>query len=177
MYRFWIKVANRIDSLNERVGEYTSLLNVGLIVLVCFDVFYRYLLNRSFAWLTELEWHFFALLFLLGAGFSWKHDRHVRVDLFYDRFGKRDKALVDALGSLFFLIPWSLTFLVVSWKYAMASYEIKEASPDPGGLPALYPIKFAVSLGMVLLFLQALANLIKNLEVLFTGASKPSDQA
>lgn len=176
MHSTWIRVSKGIDTLNEKIGEYTSLLNVGLIVLVCFDVIYRYLLNRSYAWLTELEWHFFALIFLLGAGYSWRHNRHVRVDLFYDRFGIRDRALVDAVGSVVFLIPWSLTFLAVSWNYAMASFGIREASPDPGGLPAFYPIKFAVPLGMLLLFLQGIANLIKNLEVLFTGAERRSNE-
>jgi TRAP-type mannitol/chloroaromatic compound transport system permease small subunit len=152
------------DRLNERIGKGVAWLNIGLIILVCGDVFTRYLLNKTSPWVTELEWHLFSLIFLLGAGFAWKHDRHVRVDLFYARFSKRDRAMVDAIGALIFLLPWSLLMLVVSWKYAAASFAIRETSPDPGGLPAFYPIKFAICLGMLLLALQAAGQLYRDLK-------------
>ncbi len=168
MLPFLEKVVHAINRLNERVGEYASWLNVVLIFLVCIDVFNRYLLNVSTAWMTELEWHLFALIFLLSAGYSWKHDRHVRVDLFYVKFSTRNKAMVDALGSIFFLIPWTFALLVVSWKYAWKSLEIRESSPDPGGLAAFYPIKFALCIGLFLLLLQAVSQLISHLHIWLT---------
>ncbi|MBK8042979.1 MAG: TRAP transporter small permease subunit [Haliscomenobacter sp.] len=169
MRPFFISVATGIDRINERVGEWASWLNVVLVLLVCVDVFNRYALNYTAAWVAELEWHLFALVFLLGAGFAWKHDRHVRVDLFYVRFQPKDKALTDIVGTLFFLLPWSFTLMVVSWRYAWKSFLIRETSPDPGGIPALYWIKFAISAGMLLLFLQGIARLIHNLQAWRTG--------
>lgn len=133
MRPFFISVATGIDRINERVGEWASWLNVVLVLLVCVDVFNRYALNYTAAWVAELEWHLFALVFLLGAGFAWKHDRHVRVDLFYVRFQPKDKALTDIVGTLFFLLPWSFTLMVVSWRYAWKSFLIRETSPDPRG--------------------------------------------
>ena len=160
------------DQINEQIGRRVAWLNLVLILLVCLDVFARYLLNKTSPWVTELEWHLFSLIFLLSAGYSWKHDRHVRVDLFYVRFPVKDKAMVNALGTLFFLLPWSLLMLVVSWRYAMTSFRIRETSPDPGGLPAFYPIKFAICLGMALLAMQAISQLIRDLKGWLGTAAK-----
>lgn len=157
-------ISNFIDEINERVGRAVAWLNVALILLVCLDVFARYLLNKSNPWVTELEWHFFSVIFLLGAGYAWKHDRHVRVDLFYARFSPMEKAMVNALGAILFLLPWSLLMLRVSFRYALTSFRIRETSPDPGGLPAFYPIKFAICIGVTLLALQGIGQLIKDLK-------------
>ncbi len=105
----------------------------------------------------ELEWHLFGLIFLLGAGYAFRHDRHVRVDLFYAKFSAKDKALVNLFGGLILLIPWTAILIYVSFEYATIA--IGEGSPDPGGLPARYIIKFAITAGMVLLFLQGLASI------------------
>ena len=130
------------------------------MLLVCCDVIYRYLFNDTEAWIMELEWHMFALIFLLGAGFAFKHDRHVRVDLFYANFSEKDKALVNMLGGILFLIPWCLLIIIASFQYAGVSFVIRETSPDPGGLPARYLIKYAITVGGVLLLLQAIANVL-----------------
>ena len=104
----------------------------------------------------ELEWHLFALIFLLSAAYTLKEDKHVRVDLFYDRFSARDKAWVNIIGTIFLLVPWCLVLLWVSFDYAYGSWMIREGSPDPGGLPARYVIKFGIGLAFVLLLIQAL---------------------
>jgi TRAP-type mannitol/chloroaromatic compound transport system permease small subunit len=155
------KIAGAIDRLNETVGRLVAWLTTALVLLVMGDVILRYLFNTSKAWTIELEWHLFALIFLFGAGYALKHDRHVRVDLFYTRFSKRDKALVNLIGGLIFLIPWCLLILFSAWKYAMESFRIREMSPDPGGLPALYYIKFAIVIGIGLLLLQGISEVIR----------------
>jgi len=81
----------------------------------------------------ELEWHIFALIFLLAAGFTLKHDKHVRVDLFYEKMNKKDKAWINVLGILLFLIPWCVLIIKTSFHYAYSSFEMGETSPDPGG--------------------------------------------
>ena len=100
-----------IDQLNEKVGSAVSWLTFGLVVFVCYDVFNRRIFNDTAAWIPELEWHLFALVFLLGAGYSLRHDKHVRVGLFYSKFEEKDKALVNLIGSLFFLIPWCVIII------------------------------------------------------------------
>lgn len=160
MEQFFRRLSLRINQLNERVGQAVSWLTTALVGLVCFDVVTRYLVNDTKIWIMELEWHLFALIFLLGAGYALKHDRHVRVDLFYARFSKRDQALVDLVGTLVLLIPWCLLLIVVSTRYAVTSYLDGETSADPGGLPARFIIKSSISLGIFLLLLQAVAQAI-----------------
>jgi TRAP-type mannitol/chloroaromatic compound transport system permease small subunit len=163
---FWKSVSNGIDVINERVGQAVSWLTTILVILVCFDVIVRYIFSDTSAWIMELEWHLFALVFLLGAGYTYKHDKHVRVDLFYTNLSKRDQAWVDLVGNVVFLLPWCLLIIYAASKYAYSSFLIRETSPDPGGLPALYLIKFAVVAGIALLLLQAISKIIQSIYVI-----------
>ena len=155
-----------IHRLNYRVGKAASWLTTALMLLVCVDVVIRYLFNDTQAWIIELEWHLFGLIFLLGAGYAFKHDRHVRVDVFYANFSERDKAWVNLIGGLVFLLPWAAVLTFVSFEYATIAYRIGEGSPDPGGLPARYIIKYAVTAGLGLLLLQGIANIIDSILLL-----------
>jgi TRAP-type mannitol/chloroaromatic compound transport system permease small subunit len=154
-------IADAIDRLNEAIGRAVAWLTTALVLLVCIDVFFRYLLDRTANWVMELEWHLFSMIFLLGAAYTLKHDRHVRVDLFYERFSKRDQALVNLVGSLLFLLPWSVLLCWVSAGYAWEAFQSGEASPNPGGLALFWPIKAMIPLGLFLLFLQGIAQLIR----------------
>ena len=160
--------AQGIDALNNWIGKTISWLTTILVVLVCFDVITRYLFSDTQAWIMELEWHLFALTFLLGAAYCFLHDKHVRVDLFYAKFSDKDKAMVNFIGALLFLIPWCIVIIKVSYDYALQSYLMGETSPDPGGLPALYIVKFAITIGVFLLLLQAISSLIKSGLTLFS---------
>jgi len=152
------RIARLANQVNETVGRAVSWLTVALVILVCFDVAARYFFSASQAWMMELEWHFFSLIFLLGAGYALKHDRHVRVDLFYANFSEKDKAWTDLVGSIIFLIPWCILIIYFSFNYAYSSFLDGEGSPDPGGLPARYVIKFAIVTGVGLLLLQTIGK-------------------
>ena len=173
---FLLRLANFIDLLNERIGKAVSWLTTLLVVVVIVDVLMRYALKQSKNYITELEWHLFALIFLLGAAYTLKHDKHVRVDLFYDKFSKRDKAMVNFWGTLIFLIPWCLLILYASYGYAWESWFINERSPNPDGLPARYLIKFALVFGIGLLLLQAISTLIRSYHIL-QGAESDSEES
>lgn len=151
------KFINIVNVINENIGKVAAWLTGILVVLVCGRVLGRMIFDSEPVWLPELEWHLFAMIFLLGAGYTLKHDKHVRVDLFYAKFPKKDKALVDLVGALLFLIPWCCLIIYVSYDYAMGSFKILEGSPNPNGLPFRFIVKFAITIGACLLFLQALA--------------------
>ena len=72
-------------------------------------------------------------------------------------FSKKDKALVNLVGALLFLIPWCCLIIWVSYDYALGSFKILEGSPNPNGLPFRFIIKSAITIGASLLLLQALA--------------------
>jgi TRAP-type mannitol/chloroaromatic compound transport system permease small subunit len=175
MQKLLHKLPRWIDRLNGWVGRLTAWLTVPLVLLVCFDVLARKVFNFSKIWIMDLEWHLFALLFLLAAGYALKHNRHVRVDLFYAKFSKKDKALVDFWGTLLFLIPWCVAVSVYAFGYARESFRLNEGATEPGGLPARYLIKFAMVAGILLLLLQAVALLLDSLFVLLKKGEPDSE--
>jgi TRAP-type mannitol/chloroaromatic compound transport system permease small subunit len=158
-----------IKTLIAAFGQWSAWLNLVLVVLICVDVALRYIFNYSANWVIETEWHLFGLIFLLGSAYTLQEDKHVRVDLYYDTFSDRKKALVDILGAVFFLIPWSITGIVTCYKYASNSFYIREGSPNPDGLPALYIIKYVMVLAFILLLLQALVSISEKVKSLKTG--------
>lgn len=151
-----------IDNFTEKVGYLTSWLTTIMIVVVCYDVFTRYLLKKSYVGVQELEWHLFAAIFLLGASYTLKHDKHVRVDILYTRFSFRNKAWINLLGCSFFLIPFAVLIIWASKDFVLNSFIIKEVSPDPGGLHARYILKALIPIGSSLLFLQAFSLAFKS---------------
>ena len=146
-----------IERLTTWIGKTSSWVSVFLVFIICLDVLLRYCFNNTQSWIIELEWHLFALIFLLGGAYALKADQHVRVDVWYTKRTAKTKAWVNLLGTVLFLIPWCLIIIYTSYNYAENSWAIGESSPDPGGLPARYIIKFAIPVGFSLLFLQALS--------------------
>jgi TRAP-type mannitol/chloroaromatic compound transport system permease small subunit len=161
------KVINIINNITERVGKIASWCAVLMVIIISLDVIIRYLFKFTFIWIIELEIYLFGFLFLLGSGYALKHEKHVRVDVFYSKLTAKGKAIIDILGGLLYLVPWCCITVSASWKYAYSSFLIGESSPQPGGLPALYILKFAIALGFFLLLLQGIAHILKALTILF----------
>ncbi|MBK8506344.1 MAG: TRAP transporter small permease subunit [Saprospiraceae bacterium] len=159
-------ILNLIERCSLFTGKVASWITTFLVFLICTDVFMRYFLNESHVWVSELECHLFAAVFLLGSAYALNKDAHVRVDLFYANFSELKKAYVNLFGVILFLIPWCLIVIRASFKYARNSYMINETSPDPGGLPALWIVKCLIVLSFVLLLLEALSLSIKSAEVI-----------
>ena len=155
------------DGLNEKIGFGVSWLTTVLVLVVCYDVFTRYLLKNSVVAVQELEWHLFAVIFLIGAGYTLKHGRHVRVDVFYGQFSTRTKAWVDLLGSLLFLIPFCLLAIWSSKQFVLNAFTIGETSPDPGGLPARFVLKSAIPLGFFLVLIQGVSLVFQSFVKIF----------
>lgn len=153
-------IANFIDALNERVGR-TAIWLVLLSALVSAgNASFRYLFGMSSNGMLEIQWYMFSLIFLLGAGYTLKHDGHVRIDVIYGHLSRRVQAAIDIFGALVFLLPVALFITKMSWDMFLLSYQINEGSPDAGGL-LRWPIKLAIPLGFALLSLQGVSEVIK----------------
>jgi len=157
------KFISVVDKINDRIGKSISWLTLLLILLVCFDVLRRFFLNKTDAWVMELEWHMFGIIFLLGAAYTFKESKHVRVDLFYSQFDIKNKAFVNIVGAVVLLIPFCIILIYVTFNYAYDSYLLREGSPDPGGLPYRFIIKSMIPVAMILLLLQAIAEVFRNI--------------
>lgn len=157
-----------IDAFSEWSGRAISWLVLAMALVIGFDVVMRYLFQRGSVALQELEWHLFALVFLLGAAYTFKHDDHVRVDVVYQsRFmNARRRAWVDLLGGLFLLLPFCLLIIVASWPFVASAFIVGEGSPDPGGLPYRFLLKAAIPLGFFLLLLQGIAHMLRSARTL-----------
>ncbi len=167
------KFVRFVDGLNERVGSVVSWFTTLLVLTVCLDVFTRYFLRRSSVAVQELEWHFFAVIFLLASAWALKHNKHVRVDVLYMNFKPRNQALVNLIGSLLFLLPFAVIAIWSSQNFVLNSFRIGEVSPDPGGLPARYILKAMIPLGFSLILLQGLALAARSLDRFIHGGEDP----
>lgn len=156
------RLINFLEAINEFAGRLFSWATVIMVILICIEVVLRYLFNRSLIWMVELEIYLFAFSFLLAAGYAFKHDKHVRVDLFYTNFSPRKKAWINFLGGIFFLVPWCVISIIGCLKYANISWRIGEVSQQPGGLPAVYLLKYCIVLGFILLLIQAIASILNS---------------
>jgi len=146
-----------IDSTNEAVGRMVSWVSLLLVLVVFVDVVMRYLFRTSFVFTQELEWHLFAFIFLIGAGYTLLHDGHVRVDIIYQRLSVKGRAWVNLIGVILFLIPGCWLVISTSWKFVGNSFSVLEGSPDPGGIPYRFIIKGTMTVGYALLLLQGLS--------------------
>lgn len=132
----------------------------------------RYVFDAGFIWVQESVTWMHAMVFMLGAAYALHHEEHVRVDIFYRGMPPRRRAVVDVLGVLLFLLPFCAYLVVESWDFVAASWSIREASRESGGLPYPFvPMLKSVLLVMpVLLSLQGLSLLLKSLRTMRSTA-------
>ena len=157
--RLYIKL---IDGLNEYIGIFVSWLTTFMVLIVFYDTVMRYAFEKGNVAIQELEWHIFAVVFLVGAAYALKNGSHVRVDIIYTRLNTKTKAWIDLLGSLFFLLPFAVMVIYSTENFIANSWAVKEISPDPGGLPARYALKAMIPIGFTLLILQGISEMFKN---------------
>lgn len=155
-----------IDAVNDWVGRAASWLTLLLVVVTTYDVVMRYLFRKSFVFIQEMEWHLFAIMFLIAAGYTHLKGDHVRVDIFYARMSPRKKAWVDLVFGLLFLFPTALLLIWTSIPFVSASVKVLEGSPDPGGIPARFLLKATLPLGFILIGLQGISETIKAIFVI-----------
>lgn len=161
-----IQVARRIDRFINAIGKFAYWIVLVMIGVGVWNVLGRYIgnaigQNLSSNGLIETQWYLFDIVFLLGAAYTLQKNEHVRVDVFYAQFSRRKKAIADLLGTLFFLLPFSVLVIYFSWSSVLRSWRVRETSPDPGGL-IRYPIKTMILVSFALLILQGISDAIKN---------------
>ncbi|MGR9072505.1 MAG: TRAP transporter small permease subunit [Gammaproteobacteria bacterium] len=163
LLKFSRMLAGLIDSLNERVGRLVSWLTLAMVVVTFSIVVLRYALNAGWIAMQESVGYMHALVFMLGVAYTLKHDGHVRVDILYQRLGIKGRAWIDFFGTLFLLFPVAGYILWSSWEYVGDSWEIRESSGSPGGLPGVYLVKTSILLMAFLLILQGISLALTSL--------------
>ncbi|MBN7797236.1 TRAP transporter small permease subunit [Parahaliea mediterranea] len=162
-------IIRAIDNFTDYSGRALAWLAVAMALLTTLVVLLRYGLNMGSIAAQEAITYMHGTLFTLGAAYTLRHDGHVRVDIFYRRFTPRTRAWINSLGGIVFLLPLCVFLCGVSWNYVAESWSIRESSPEPGGIPAVFLLKSLLPLMAATLFLQALAETLRNTELLLRG--------
>ena len=150
---------NTIDRITLYVAYLTAFILVFLVLLVVFDATSRYLFSAGSTALQELEWHFFDVVILLSIAYTLRNNAHVRVDIFYEKFSPKVKALVNIISFVFFVLPLSFLIIYIGIGFVELSFVQHEASSDPGGLKYRWIVKSLMPLAFTLLAIQAFKEL------------------
>ncbi len=168
--RQWIPL---IDSVNKRVGESIRWFAIAMVLLQFAIVMLRYLFGISFIFFSEAVLYMHAAMFMLGAGYTMLVDGHVRVDIFYANFSQRKRAIINLFGHIVFLLPMCVLISMMSWKFVLNSWKILEGPISVGGIPASYLLKTIIPLFCILLVIQAIAAISRDV-LLIVGHTKPT---
>jgi TRAP-type mannitol/chloroaromatic compound transport system permease small subunit len=161
-----------IDRFTDHCGRALAWLCLGMALLTALVVVLRYGFNVGSILAQEAVIYMHGGLFLLGTAYALKSGAHVRVDIFYRAFSPRTRAWIDSLGGIVFLLPLCVFILVSSWNYVQESWAMREASPEPGGIPAVFLLKSLIPLAAVNLALQGTAEVLRNALFLVEGESR-----
>lgn len=155
-----LPIARAIDAVNGWIGRLFAWLILVAVVVSAGNAIIRKSFNiSSNSWL-ELQWYLFGAVFLMCAAWAMRDDEHVRVDVVSSRLSPRGRAIVDLIGHLFFLMPFAVLMIWLSWPFFMSSYLSGEQSSNAGGL-IRWPAKLFVLTGFVSFFVQGLSEIIK----------------
>ncbi len=157
-------VVNFFEKSNKVIGEYISWFIIFMVIIQLIIVMARYIFGIGFLKLQELLIYLHGLSFTLAAGYTLLNDEHVRVDLIYRASSDMYKSIINILGSLFFLIPFCLITYSTSLPYVKRSWKIFEGSPETSGLNAVYLLKTALIIFPLLLLIQAVSIIYRNIK-------------
>jgi len=163
-----VRIAMRIQAANAVLGRACAWLTLFLVLGTACVVVLRYAFGIGATALQEAVMYAHALTFMGTAAWALQREAHVRVDIFYQNFSARKKALVDSSGHLFLLLPMCLFLGWNSWGYVANSWAIHETSGESGGLGFMYLQKSIILLLVVSLLLQCCADLVLLIKQLLT---------
>lgn len=155
------RFSEQLDSFSNLIGKSISWLTLAMVLVMTLVVVLRYGFNIGWIWLQESVLYFHALVLMLAMAYTIKVDEHVRVDIFYRRFSKKNKNKVNLIGHLLFLFPTCLFVLFMSWNYVAQSWSVMETSQEAGGLPILFVLKSLLVITPILMIFQGVNEIIK----------------
>jgi TRAP-type mannitol/chloroaromatic compound transport system permease small subunit len=160
-----LKFSQGIDWFSDHVGRTIRWLVLASVLISAGNAIIRKVFNFSSNSFLEIQWYLFAGVFLLGAGFAFLRNVHVRIDFISSKLSKRTNTLIDIAGIVIFLMPLCVIMVWLSWPFFYSAWVSGEMSQNAGGL-IRWPAYLLMPLGFGLLLLQALSELIKRVAFL-----------
>jgi len=164
-YLRWIEV------VSEYSGRFASYLILVLVVVVCFDVFMRYLFNSPTVWAFDAALHLYSIAFLVGGAWVLKVNAHIKVDVLYNLFPPRVRAIINLMCYLFLLFPLCYFLVKDGSVYAYTSWKMSEVSRTSPLHEPIWPLKTFIPIAFLLLWLQAIVGFLRDLAILKKGTS------
>jgi TRAP-type mannitol/chloroaromatic compound transport system permease small subunit len=177
-----LKLSNVIDRINHAIGQLIMWLVLGAVLISAGNAIMRKAFDLgSNAWL-EIQWYLFSAVFMLGAGYVWLKNGHVRIDFISSKLSKRTNTIIDILGMLVFTVPLSIILVWLSWPVFERAWVSGEMSQNAGGL-IRWPVLLLIPVGFAILTAQCVSELIKRFAFLqgklpepFTVEHEKSDE-
>jgi TRAP-type mannitol/chloroaromatic compound transport system permease small subunit len=160
-----LKLSAGIDAVASQIGRLIRWLVLASVLISAGNAIIRKTFNISSNAFLEIQWYLFAGVFLLGSGFAFMRNVHVRIDFISGRLSKRTNAIIDVLGIIVFLIPLCAIMVWLSWPLFSRALATGEMSQNAGGL-IRWPAYLLMPLGFGLLLVQAVSELIKRIAFL-----------
>ena len=133
-----------LNIINKYAGYLCAFIVVLMVINVFLVVILRYLFGISFIWMQETYVWMHAYIFMIGAGFTYLNDDHVRIDIIYRNSSKLYKSIVDLVGNIFLLLPFLYLIWSYSFPFVYKSWQMNEVSREAGGLTMIYLLKLAI---------------------------------
>jgi TRAP-type mannitol/chloroaromatic compound transport system permease small subunit len=163
--QFLLRLSRGMDAISDWVGRILIWALFATVIVSTTNAVIRKVFSiGSNAWL-EVQWYLFAAVFLLGAGYAFLHNAHVRIDFISGRLSARTRNIIDIVGIVAFLAPLAWILLQLSWPLFVKAWQSGEMSQNAGGL-VRWPVLALLPLGMVLLLAQAASELVKRVAFL-----------
>lgn len=167
------RLTTYLENFAEWTGRCIAWLTLAMVLVTFAIVIFRYAFSMGWIWLQESVSYLHAFVFMLGAAYTFKHDGHVRVDIFYRHFSHRQRALVDLLGNLLLVLPVCIFIFFNSWDDVANSWARLEGSEETDGLDLVYVLKTCMLLMPLLVSLQGIAHILRNFLSLRAGQPLP----
>jgi len=132
-----------------------------LLSVIVLNVTMRYVFGEGRIEFEEIQWHLYAIGFLIGLATCMSTDDHIRVSVFHDRMRPRMQAWIELYGLLLLFFPFIVMVLWFSVPFIQYSFQISEISDAPGGLPYRWAIKSVLPISMVLLLVAGISRLLR----------------
>lgn len=160
----------RIDAFSTRIGQAFSWLMVPLTLMICYEVFARYLFNRSNAWAFDAQLMLYGSVFMMAGAYTLAKSGHVRGDILYGFLSPRQQASIDLILYFVFFIPGVAALAYAGVMFAGDSWAINEHSSITADGPPIYPFKAIIPLAGALLMLQGVVEILRCVICIQEGA-------
>ena len=153
-------IIRAIDALNEAVGRIVSVVAILFASIIIYDVIMRYAFGDPTRWAFDVSKQLYGFYFIMLGGYALRHKAHVRVDIVTENFSRGWQRIIDVLGYLIFFFPFAYMFTMLSWDFALTSFNQREVTYGAIQMP-VYPLKISMAVAAALLLIQGVCEVLK----------------